>query len=195
MARPREFDPETALRAITDTFWKHGYEGTSLQDLVGATGLKKGSLYAAFGDKRAMYHAALRQYDSHEISAAIDLVGKPGGPKEKICRLFDAVLQGASKKSGRRGCLICNAAIDQAATDAETTKVLTASINRLEKAILNALTGDKNPTTHSNTARIQDTARGLLASYFGLRVLAKAGAATPILTSVRDDALTKIPSA
>lgn len=193
MARPREFEPEAALRAITDAFWETGYEGTSLQDLVDATGLKKGSLYAAFGDKRAMYHAALRQYDSHEISAAIGLVRQSGTPKEKIARLFDAVLKGAAKKSGRRGCLICNAAIDQAATDAETSKVLTASIDRLERAILNALTSAGRSPTLSGSDSTQAKARGLLASYFGLRVLAKSGASRDVLASVRDDALSKLP--
>ncbi len=192
MARPREFEPETALRAITKTFWEKGFEGTSLQDLAGATGLKKGSLYAAFGDKRAMYHAALRQYDRHEISAAIALISKAGSPREKLARLFDAVLQGAARPDGQRGCLICNAAIDQAASDNEASKVLTASIGRLESAIRQALepeSGHGDPTPCEDRKR---TACGLLASYFGLRVLAKSGAGSGLLESVRNDALAKI---
>jgi len=58
MGRPREFDPDTALAAIMEVFWAKGFEGASMRDLVVATGLKKGSLYAAFGDKRAMFIAA-----------------------------------------------------------------------------------------------------------------------------------------
>lgn len=192
MARPREFEPETALQAITKTFWEKGFEGTSLQDLVGATGLKKGSLYAAFGDKRAMYHAALRQYDRHEISAAVDLIGKPGTPRAKLARLFDAVVQGAARPEGRRGCLICNAAIDQAATDNEACKVLEASIGRLESAIRDALGPDPEQGGRAPLEDRQRVARGLLASYFGLRVLAKSGASAGLLESVRDDALAKI---
>lgn len=195
MARPREFEPETALQAITETFWEKGFEGTSLQDLVGATGLKKGSLYAAFGDKRAMYHAALRQYDRHEISAAIGLLRKPGSAREKVARLFDAVLQGAARPDGRRGCLICNAAIDQAATDDEASKVLTASIARLEAAIIGALDAETENDGYPPDFDKQKTGQGLLASYFGLRVLAKSGTGADFLRSVRDDALDRLKAA
>ncbi len=59
MGRPREFDVDEALTKIMAVFWAKGFEGSSLSDLVAATGLKKGSLYAAFGDKRAMYLKAL----------------------------------------------------------------------------------------------------------------------------------------
>ena len=53
MGRPREFDEDEALATIMDVFWKKGFEGATMSDLVTATGLIKGSLYAAFGDKRA----------------------------------------------------------------------------------------------------------------------------------------------
>ena len=59
MGRPREFNEEEALAKIMDVFWARGFEGATVSDLMAATGLKKGSLYAAFGDKRAMYLKAL----------------------------------------------------------------------------------------------------------------------------------------
>ena len=54
VGRPREFDEEIALTEIMNVFWAKGFEGTTLNDLVSATGMKKGSLYAAFGDKRVV---------------------------------------------------------------------------------------------------------------------------------------------
>ena len=62
IGRPREFDEDEALAKILDVFWAKGFEGTSMSDLETATGLRKGSLYAAFGDKRAMYLKALALY-------------------------------------------------------------------------------------------------------------------------------------
>ena len=74
MARPREFDQEKVLDALRDVFWQHGYEGTSYADIMQATGLQKGSLYAAYGDKRALYLQALARYDAGEVRAAINML-------------------------------------------------------------------------------------------------------------------------
>ncbi len=60
--RPRAFEPETALIQAMDVFWQDGFAGTSLDALSAATGLNRPSLYGAFGDKRALYLQAYRQY-------------------------------------------------------------------------------------------------------------------------------------
>lgn len=60
--RPREFDPDQALDAALLVFWKHGYEGTSLSTLAEAMGINMPSLYAAFGNKEALFHKALERY-------------------------------------------------------------------------------------------------------------------------------------
>ncbi len=63
MGRPREFDVETALRAALDLFWRQGFEGTSLTELTSAMGITRPSLYAAFGNKEALFHKALDHYE------------------------------------------------------------------------------------------------------------------------------------
>ena len=60
--RPRKVDPEEALDASMLTFWKKGYEGTSLQDLCEATGMAKPGLYACFGNKDALFEKSLSHY-------------------------------------------------------------------------------------------------------------------------------------
>src|SRR5437763_11962127 len=60
--RPREFDTEKALDAALLLFWRHGYEGTSLTALTGAMGINVPSLYAAFGNKEALFRKALDRY-------------------------------------------------------------------------------------------------------------------------------------
>jgi TetR/AcrR family transcriptional repressor of nem operon len=64
MARTREFDTEAAVERAMRVFWCKGYEATSISDLVEATGVQRGSLYAAFGSKQGLYHAALDRYGS-----------------------------------------------------------------------------------------------------------------------------------
>ena len=58
--RPRAYDPDAALKAARDVFWVKGYAATSLDDIAEATGMNRPSLYAAFGDKEAIYLAALK---------------------------------------------------------------------------------------------------------------------------------------
>src|SRR5580692_11497352 len=60
--RPRAYDPQAALQRATDRFWRSGYSGTSLDEICAATGMNRPSLYAAFGDKHALYLKALGHY-------------------------------------------------------------------------------------------------------------------------------------
>ena len=60
--RPRAYDAEAALKRATEEFWQTGYSGTSLDSIAAATGMNPPSLYAAFGNKRAIYLKALSRY-------------------------------------------------------------------------------------------------------------------------------------
>ncbi|WP_443019518.1 TetR/AcrR family transcriptional regulator [Sphingomonas adhaesiva] len=65
--RPREFCVDRALAAALGVFWSKGYEGASMADLTGAMGITKPSLYAAFGNKEALFHKALDLYESEKL--------------------------------------------------------------------------------------------------------------------------------
>ncbi|MEV0711074.1 TetR/AcrR family transcriptional regulator [Nocardia aurea] len=64
--RPRAFERSVALRRAMEVFWEHGYEGTSMSDLTAAMGINSPSLYAAFGDKEALFRAAVELYGQTE---------------------------------------------------------------------------------------------------------------------------------
>jgi TetR/AcrR family transcriptional regulator, copper-responsive repressor len=73
--RPRSFDIDTALDQATQVFWRHGFQATSMSELTAATGLSKPSLYAAFGDKEALYLRCLQRYAARQadmISALLE---------------------------------------------------------------------------------------------------------------------------
>src|SRR5271154_7290423 len=79
--RPRAFEPETALTQALDVFWQDGFAATSLDDLSAATGLNRPSLYGAFGDKRALYLQAYRQYRKRANEALAPLFQARAPPR------------------------------------------------------------------------------------------------------------------
>ena len=84
MARPREFDEERVLQAALEVFRAKGFEGTRLCDLEQATGLGRGSLYGAFGDKRTLFLKVLGRYLSSSLDERLSLLHRPGAGREAI---------------------------------------------------------------------------------------------------------------
>lgn len=75
--RPRGFDPDVALDAAVDIFWRRGYEGASLSELTAAMSIKPPSLYATFGDKAQLFQSALRRYVERNMGYVTDALAQP----------------------------------------------------------------------------------------------------------------------
>ena len=86
--RPREFDDQLVIQAAMDAFWRNGFEATSAQELVESTGLGRGSLYAAFGNKENLYHEALRRYHSSSIEFHEAVFSQAGSVKDRLRSLL-----------------------------------------------------------------------------------------------------------
>lgn len=183
MPRHREFDTERALARIKDVFWQYGYEGASMADIEEATGLKKQSLYRAFGGKRQMYLAALRDYDRVEISAAIQMLRQPGPAAERIDTLLATIINNALESGDRRGCLLCNASVDQAPLDEASGELVSVLMRRFETAIDKCLA--TAPEFAADATLRKDTASAILAGYFGIRVMIKADMGRVVLDRAR----------
>ena len=172
MARPRAFSPDAALARIKDAFWLKGFEGTSMQDIEAATGLKKQSLYRLYGDKRQMYLSALRHYEENEIREAAELLETPGTAKQRFAGFFSHFIDDALKTGDMRGCFLCNAAVDRAQLDPETLR----QVHRIMKEV--ATLFERVLATSSpydtNAELTTKKAAHLMAAYLGLRVLIKA---------------------
>jgi AcrR family transcriptional regulator len=92
--RPRKFDEDAVLRAALERFRTHGFAATSLDDLAEATGVNRPSLYAAFGDKRALYLAAIARMKT-SIARRFDALIDAGYPMEKMLKaLFLGAIEG-----------------------------------------------------------------------------------------------------
>ena len=131
IGRPREFDTDDALSKILDVFWAKGFEGSSMSDLEAATGLRKGSLYAAFGDKRAMYLKALALYDKTAIDAGVEVLSGAGPAEQRISTFLQLAIDAVTILKDRRGCFLCNASVDQAILDPATEQLIETAVDRL----------------------------------------------------------------
>jgi AcrR family transcriptional regulator len=107
--RPREFDRDEALKKIQAAFWTRGYEGTSMADLVEATGLASARLYAAFGSKEAMFRAAIERYERLEGGFADRALAEESTSRRALERMLrDAVDVYTGPEP--RGCMVVSAA-------------------------------------------------------------------------------------
>ncbi len=131
--RPREYDPQLALDAALAVFWERGFSGTSLTDLSEATGMNRPSLYAAFGDKRALFHRALERFGARMAEELGEpLMQQPDlriGLTEFYFTAIDIYLSG---EPGHRGCMVVSTASVETASDEEARDVLHRTIGRLD---------------------------------------------------------------
>lgn len=183
MARPKTFDPEDALDRAMALFWRKGYEATSVADLVAALGINRGSLYGTFKDKRALFLAALERYDEREIGAKVRHLRLTEGPgRERIQSLFDEIIRAVEERGDRRGCLVCNTAVEMAASDPEIERRIRSSRERLTGAFSVALAAD--PGYPAESERRDRRAHFLTSTLMGIYVMAKAGATPDTLRGI-----------
>lgn len=102
--RPREFCADAALAAALGVFWSKGYEGASLTDLTEAMGISRPSLYAAFGNKEALFRRALDLYEREKLGYMAQALDAPTS-RGVVERLLRGGLESMTSACGPRGCL------------------------------------------------------------------------------------------
>jgi TetR/AcrR family transcriptional repressor of nem operon len=171
MARPRSFDPDEALDLARDVFWQKGFQGTSLDDITAATGLNKPSLYAAFGDKNALFLKVLDRYHARIVANADRILKEGASAREAIQRWLTSFVPFCSGLKGSRGCLSVNTAADGASDQSEVRKRIERFNRKLEQLLSNRLRADR--AQFSVTFDPDVAAHAIMAIYMGLMVMAK----------------------
>jgi AcrR family transcriptional regulator len=134
--RPRAYDPEAALLRVMETFWKSGYSGTSLDDLAAATGMNRPSLYAAFGDKRALYLKALKHYWRMSARDMREVLTEDKPLRDALEGFYERAIAIYCGVPGRPpGCFSVSTAPAAAADDDEIRIALAESVRRLDERL------------------------------------------------------------
>lgn len=188
MGRPSSFDRTQVLETIQSQFWDKGYSATSLDDIMKATGLGKGSLYGAYGSKHDMYRMAFTDYCDWAIKDCEERLR--GSDDGAIMRLRKFVQMAAKRAAGsRRGCMLAKGTAEVAGRFPDLDKVIEGAFKALEREILKCVrqaqrAGDIDRGTDGRTIAVT-----LLAVLRGMEALGKAGASSASLSLVAQGAL------
>jgi TetR/AcrR family transcriptional repressor of nem operon len=170
----RGLNADRPVAPAVDQFWDRGYEGASLPDLIAGTGLSRGSLYKAFGDKKGLLLAALDRYMAEGLKVTAEQLSQPGSARAAIRSSLLRHAAQSSGMAGRRGCLVVSMATEQAAHDpeiAERTRGMFARLQQLYAAAI--VRGQASGEFPERDA--QALARFLVCQIQGMRVLGKTG--------------------
>lgn len=192
MARQKAFDRQVVLEKAMDTFWEQGYEGTSVQDLLQAMGLNRGSLYDTFGDKRSLFLEAIAHYESKVVKQAIAQLEAPDGGKAAIVQHFHSMIDCLGSDRARWGCFMTNVAVELCNHDSEAAQRIQQSLQRMERALKTALRTAQVQGELAADADVDAIATFLLCTMQGLRVMAKVNPAPTALQNIINTALSTL---
>ncbi|GGT41360.1 TetR family transcriptional regulator [Streptomyces chromofuscus] len=189
MARVREFDTEAAVHSAMEAFRCRGYEGTSVQDLVDATGVGRGSLYGAFGSKEGLYLAAMERYRQLYAVPLIDML-RAGTPARDLLReVLVATVDGIVRDGDRKSCLIVGATTERVSQDPKVAAHVRSTTAALEDALRDVIATAQAEGQLPNSRNARDLARYLIVTMHGLRVMGAMNPDRASLMGVADAAL------
>lgn len=184
IGRPLQFDPDQALESAMQQFWRKGYEATSLQDLLQATGLSKSSLYQTFGNKHSLFERSVDRYRQDMVREMQEMLAQAKSGRDFIEQLFLSVTNETRGRNARRGCLVMNTASEFAQSDPVIAKLVKqgtkAFADVFEAAIIRAKQEGDIPL--EKDAKL--LAIYLLGNLSGLKTLVKAGAGVNEVKSI-----------
>lgn len=184
----KQYDETDVLDRAMVAFWANGYEATSISDLVDVTGINRGSIYAAFEDKRTLFVRALERYDRQHRLAFLSNIENSNGPKSAIIAIFDAVITSALEGAKPSGCLLVNTALELSEHDPEIARIVRDSLNELEQFFARMVAKGQAEGQLPASLNSQQTGAGLLALFLGLRVLSRSRPEPHLLAAIAEQA-------
>jgi AcrR family transcriptional regulator len=189
LGRPRAFDLDRALERALRLFWEKGYEGTSLSDLTKAIGVNRPSLYAAFGNKEALFRKALDRYVEKTVGFVLEAIKEPTA-RRVVTRLLLSAADMVTNPHHPPGCLTVRGALASGEEADPIRLELALRRSESEALIRKRLDTAKKQGDLPPDANPADLARYLATVYQGMSVQAAGGATRQQLRRVAKIALT-----
>lgn len=167
------YDETEVLDSAMKAFWSKGYEATSLQDLVKATGINRGSIYNAFPGKRALFMRALEHYDRIYRIEHLNEIAEKHAPVEAIIAVFKKAVTKPIDSDTPWGCLLVNTTLELSPHDSEIAEFVDHSLRGVEAFFYSRIEAAKQDKTINAALDSESTAKSLLSLFLGLRVLTR----------------------
>ncbi len=195
MARPRTFDEADVIAAARDEFWSRGYAATSVDDLTAATGLGKGSLYGAFGDKHRLYLRALDDYIASSLDAVrTTLRDRRYSAYDRLARHIRGQVKAIAADRNRRGCLMAKSAAELAGTDSDVERKVQRAYACWRDELVTCVEEAQRDGTVDAGRNAVALAGVLLAFMRGQEALHKGGAKAAQLKGAAEEMVSLIPT-
>ena len=175
MPRPKEFDRDAVLDRAMELFWRKGYEATSIGDLVEHLEIGRQSLYDTFGDKHALYVAALDRYREQFGAAVSDAFAADGPIKTVLRGVMRAVADRAAQRPSQSCMLLC-AVAERGPDDPDVRRRFCSNTGALERALAERLARARDDGELDSDHDDKALSRYLASAVYGLQLLARGGA-------------------
>lgn len=139
MSRTKVFDEDKALEAAMFLFWEMGYEATSMHELEKSMGLKRSSIYNAFGNKRSLFQQALNRYLNIVLKQFLTVLEEASTTSEAIRGVLNEVISLHFNKNHPGGCMVVLSLLESQQHDEKTKVMLDSALKQLNKAIVKRL--------------------------------------------------------
>ncbi len=173
MARTREFSEDQVLDAAMHLFWSKGSPGTSIQDLVEATGLKPPSIYNAYGNKRDLFNIVLARYSEQVMARLVKTVRDAPTARYAVERLLKAIVKQHFDPTTPGGCLVGLTVQECRLHDTDTQIAATKEFRKLDDAICARLTKGKSDGEFSDGLDPRGTSTAIVSICAGLLTLGR----------------------
>ena len=191
MARPKAFDRNQALDKAMRLFWQKGYKATSIEELCQHMGINRGSLYATFGSKHALFLEAIERYkEFNGIQVGIDEQASSG--IAAIETIFSDVIDNSVHDENPSGCLISNTIAEFAPHNTEIAAICIDNRKEYEAVFHNLLTHAEQRDEISHGKDLTVLAQFLVNTLFGLHITSKTTNDRKILESIVNAALSAL---
>lgn len=187
--RPRSYDLDEAAGSLQDVFWIDGFNAASLDKLAAAAGMNRPSLYAAFGDKQAMYLATVGRFAAHMRLAVATALDAPT-LRQSLDRFYGAAIDLYTSGAGtQKGCLVLCTATVEAATNESIRGALMGVLADVDSLLTKRLLRAKNEGELSTKAKPAALARILAATLHSLAIRARSGESRRSLKRLAEDTI------
>ena len=181
--RPLSFDPEATLDPAMLLFWRHGYEATSLAELTRAMGITAPSIYAAYGDKKGLFRAAVRRYLT-QSQTPLEAIARAPSAAAAARTLIEGAAVAFTGTDTPAGCLLASSAIAVSAEADDVREELAAIRREIETALRDKIAGDVDSGERPARADPAVLAAYVMTVIQGLSTLARDGATRAKLQQV-----------